>query len=161
MATTCITDYYNCIEGLWADWKAARNSNPSEAAKLRKKIDEVNAIATLYWQAKEAVDETNQLVQCARLRTLFTGDYCIDDPNTPTGVVQTDSDTFTDGDLAAGILAITHSLNTETIISVTIIDPDGLSEIMSFTVIDADNVTVDFGGSIGIGTFTWIVTAAV
>lgn len=159
MATTCVTDYYNCIEGLYIEWKAALNSNPSEAAKLRKKLDKANSIVAMYWSAKEAVDEANQVVQCARLRNLFTGDYCIDDPGTPTGVVQSDYDTFTSADLVDYVLTITHSLNTTLIISVTIIDPNDVSEIQTFTVLNADNITVDFGGPIGGGTFTWLVTA--
>jgi len=64
--------------------------------------------------------------------------------------------TFTNDDLTAGVLTITHNLGS-TSIAVVIRDPDGQETIPTNTVVDSDSLTVDFGGAIGAGTYTWFV----
>lgn len=66
------------------------------------------------------------------------------------------SDTFTNADLVAGVLTITHNLGTESI-AVYIMDPSGVYSWIDFTVVDTNSCTVDFGGAIGAGNWTWIV----
>lgn len=63
--------------------------------------------------------------------------------------------TFTNADLTAGVLTIAHNLNS-TSIGIVIRDPVGLETSQPNTVVDANNVTVDFGGAIGAGTYTWV-----
>ena len=66
--------------------------------------------------------------------------------------------TFTNGDLAAGVLTITHNKNSS-LIDVIIRDPSGAHQLMSDVVATADTATVDFGGAIGASTWTWLVIA--
>lgn len=69
---------------------------------------------------------------------------------------QSKDGTFTNADLSAGVLTIVHNLGT-TSVAVVIRDPDGLETIQSNTVVDANTVTIDFGGAIGAGTYTYFV----
>jgi len=69
---------------------------------------------------------------------------------------QSASGTFTNADLTAGVLTITHNLGT-TDVAVVIRDPDGLEALTANTIVDGDSLTVDFGGAIGAGTWTWFV----
>lgn len=78
---------------------------------------------------------------------------------TPAGatIASTKTDTFVDGDLVAGILTIIHNMNR--MVDVTIKDGSGVYEgAMAVAEVSLNEVTVDFGGSIGVGIFTWIVT---
>lgn len=68
--------------------------------------------------------------------------------------VQSASGTFTDADLVAGVLTITHNLGS-TNIAVVIRDPSGMESYQPNTIVDNNSLTVDFGGTIGAGTFTW------
>lgn len=65
---------------------------------------------------------------------------------------------FTTSNLAAGVLSITHALNTQYPIA-TLIRPDGTYEDAEaiMTKIDADNVTFDFGGAIQTGTWNGLI----
>jgi hypothetical protein len=71
------------------------------------------------------------------------------------------STTFTNASLVDGvttfILTVTHNLGTINIASCVVYDPAGLSQVMSYTVVDADNITIDFGGVIGAGSWTVVV----
>lgn len=69
---------------------------------------------------------------------------------------QSKEGTFTNADLSAGVLTITHSLGT-TSVAVVIRDPAGLETVQPNTVVDSNTVTVDFGGAIGAGTYTYFV----
>lgn len=69
---------------------------------------------------------------------------------------QSSSGTFTNSDLSSGVLTIDHSLKTSNVV-VVVRDPDGTDDIVNSTVVDTDTVTVDFGGSIASGTWTWFV----
>jgi hypothetical protein len=62
---------------------------------------------------------------------------------------------FVDGDLSGGILTIPHNLNSQTI-DVVVRDGDSKREFVSDEVVDANNVKIDFGGSIS-GTYTYSV----
>jgi hypothetical protein len=63
--------------------------------------------------------------------------------------------TFVNGDLVVGVLSINHGLNT-LYPALYITDPAGAYVGgVTITVVDADNITVDFGGAIGAGTWTW------
>ena len=66
------------------------------------------------------------------------------------------SGTFVNGDLVAGVLTITHGKNITNLMSV-ITDPNGVSQLMVHTVVDANTITVDFGGAIAAGTWSWFI----
>lgn len=72
--------------------------------------------------------------------------------------------TFTNATLVDGVttfvLTINHGLNSNNVM-IVVRDPAGISELVSDTVVDANNVTVDFGGAIGAGTWTWFAVAQV
>jgi hypothetical protein len=68
--------------------------------------------------------------------------------------------TFVDGDLVGFVLTISLSPSTARPAVVTIKDPDGKSELVSFVDNGDGTVDVDFGASIGAGTFTYIVIHA-
>jgi len=74
------------------------------------------------------------------------------------------NDTFDNSDLVDGVttfvLTINHGLNTENVM-VVVRNPSGLSELVSSTVVDANSVTVDFGGAIVAGDWTWFVIGQV
>lgn len=69
---------------------------------------------------------------------------------------QSASGNFTDADLTAGVLTIVHNLGT-THVALVVRDPAGLETLQPNTVVDNNTITVDFGGSIGAGTFTYFV----
>lgn len=159
MPTPCICSYYNCLNGLYIDWKAAINTNPTLAKQLRVKMEKASAIMALYYAAEAGSDTGNMTVMCARLRNLFAGNDCLDS-GTPGGTTITESGTFENTDLdGTYTLTVVHNLNTLLISSLVIIDPDDVSVVVTPTVVDADTVTYCFGSAIGTGTFTWIVTA--
>ena len=67
------------------------------------------------------------------------------------------TDTFTNADLVAGVLTINHGLGT-LYPALFITDPSGgYVGGVTITVVDANSVTVDFGGAIGAGTWTWFI----
>lgn len=65
--------------------------------------------------------------------------------------------TFTNADLVANVLTISLVPSMARPAVVSIIDPDGTSEIVSFVDNDDGTVRVDFGAAIGAGTFTYYV----
>jgi hypothetical protein len=67
---------------------------------------------------------------------------------------KTTSGTFVNGDLVAGVLTIAHGKGAEAFLC-HIEDPSGESELLTFTNVDADTVTVDFGGAIAAGTWSY------
>jgi len=69
------------------------------------------------------------------------------------------SGTFTNADLVAGVLTISHALGSVNV-AIVIRDPAGTESYQPNTVVDNDTVTVDFGGSIGAGTYTWSAITA-
>lgn len=156
--SACVCSYYNCLNGLYLAWKQAIGTNPAKAKEYQVKISKATAILALYQSAVACGDTTKQTVQCTRLRNLFAGDVCLEAGtigDTPT----MESGSFDNADLVGGVLTIVHSLGTTLISQVTIIDPDDTSESVSFTVVDSSHITVNFGGAIGAGTFTYIITA--
>ena len=76
--------------------------------------------------------------------------------NTLSGGGESYSFTFTNADLTAGVLSVNHALNT-TAVGGFIYDPSGVSEVVPMTIVDANNVTFDFGGAIGAGTFSGVI----
>jgi hypothetical protein len=64
--------------------------------------------------------------------------------------------TFTNATLAANILTINHGGNAH-IASLTIKDPVGVVNIVSWTEVDLNTATVDFGGAIPAGNWTWTI----
>ena len=67
------------------------------------------------------------------------------------------SGTFTNGDLVGGIWSYNHAKNT-TIIRFTLYTPSGYKESVDglLKIVDADNIDVEFGGSIDAGTWSYI-----
>ena len=83
--------------------------------------------------------------------------------NTPYAGSYATSGTFTDADLVDGIttfvLTITHAFAT-TDVTLTLQDPSGnLVTIYPAVVVDNATITVDFGASIGAGTWSYILIA--
>ena len=67
------------------------------------------------------------------------------------------STTFTNSDLSAGVLTVTHSLNKKYVCGVAIYDNnDELVTGYAVTLVDADSLTVDLSG-FGTLTETWTV----
>lgn len=156
----CITSYKSCLEALYQEYIDALGVNPSLASSLQRKMLKVSVINASYWAADAAADESEKVIQCARLRSLFRGNVCIDDTGTGSSA-NIDSGYFEASDLNGSyVLSITHTLDTILIASAVVIDPDGVLETtLPVTVIDADTVEIDFGGSIASGQWTWIITA--
>lgn len=161
MAVTCITNYYSCIYGLYQEYKSALSEDPKTAKTLKKKLDKVNALCALYFNADEGSDDTNKTLHCSEIRALFESDDCLTG-GVAGNILSSASNTFTNADLVAGVLTVTHNLNTENISSVTVLNPTGGGETgLSWSVIDANTIEIDFGGSIGAGTYTWVVSGVV
>jgi len=156
----CITSYRTCLESLYNEYTEALGNNPAKASTLKRKIDKANLISAQYWAADADSDEAEKVLQCAKLYSLFTGDRCLSDSTVATSAA-VDSGSFTYTDLNGSyVLTITHDLGTELIASVAVIDPDGVLEtINSPTIVGPNTITVDFGGPIATGQWTWIVTA--
>jgi len=77
------------------------------------------------------------------------------------GGITAESGTFEDSDLVANVLTITHSLGTEDV-TVTLRNPSGgLETAYPATVVDDATITIDFGGSIGAGTWGYLIIGAV
>jgi len=65
--------------------------------------------------------------------------------------------TFTNADLVGGILTITHNMGRP--VGVLIKDSSGVYEgALAVDETDLNILEVDFGGAIGAGTWTWLVT---
>jgi len=155
-----ICTYYNCVNALYLEWRAAINANPILAKQLRVKVEKASAIMALWYAAEACGSSAEQTVQEARLRNLFTGNTCLDSVAPGTGGLLVASGTFTDTDLDAGyVLTIVHNLASVTVNSLTVIDPDDVSQPLTPTIVDLNTVQYNFGASIGAGTFTWIVIA--
>ncbi len=155
----CICDYADCLERTYLNYKEAIGSSPKDERSIREILTKVNTVCNLWFIADACSDTTSKTLQCARLANEFAGESCLSGSGTAGSTLIPATGTFESTDLDASyVLTITHSLNSELVTGVTIIDPDDKLDIVSFTIVDADTVTVDFGGAIGSGTFTWIVT---
>lgn len=74
-----------------------------------------------------------------------------------TAYTQSASDTFVNGDLAAGILPIAHNLGSTNIL-VAVKDNNDIVTPYTATVVDANNCTIDLSAVAPItGTWTWMV----
>ena len=155
----CITTYKACMEALYAEYIAALGVNPTNAKVLERKVIQMDTINALYWSADAGADEADKTTQCARLAALFLGDSCLT-ASLGEGGARIDTGTFTNADLDGSFyLDITHSLATTDIASVAVKDPAGLLETVDpVTIIDSNTVRIAFGGAIGAGTWTWIVS---
>lgn len=82
--------------------------------------------------------------------------------NVPSSGVFALSSTFTNADLVAGVLSRTHPYATNNIV-VSIYDPTGISVFPTLTVVtpitSPASFTLDFGGAIGAGTYTYVLVA--
>jgi len=156
----CITTYQTCMETLYDDYKSALNINPAEADRLTRKINQANIINALYWSADAAANESEKVIQCTRIRALFTGDVCLASGALGASAA-VDSGFFTAATLDGSYdLTITHILNTTLIASAVAIDPSGTMEVALPVVIsDVNTVVLSFGGPIATGQWTWIITA--
>jgi len=79
--------------------------------------------------------------------------------NVPGATIYTQTDTFVDADLVANVLTVTHLYATETVFLVLYNPSGGVETGYLPVVVDDATVTVDFGGSIGVGTWTYLLVA--
>jgi len=156
----CITSYRGCLESLYEEYKEALGVNPAKAASLNKKMVKACTISAAYWAADAGADESEKVIQCARMRAIFTGDTCLDAVYSGSSA-SIESGLFTYVDLDGSYdLVINHSLGTSLIASVVAIDPDGiLEDTLPKTIVSDDTIVLSFGGAIAAGQWTWIVTA--
>ena len=81
--------------------------------------------------------------------------------NVPAQNIFTQTATFTNASLVANVLTITHAFAT-TNVFITIKDPSGaIVGGLSPVVVDNAHITIDFGGAIGAGSWTYILIAIV
>lgn len=81
--------------------------------------------------------------------------------NNQAGGLTAEPGIFTDADLVANVLTITHTLNTEDV-TVSLRRPDGgLETSFPAVVVDDATITIDFGGSIGAGTWGYLIIGAI
>jgi len=73
---------------------------------------------------------------------------------------QSASDTFVNGDLAAGVLTITHNLGTTNVL-IAVKDNNGIVTTYTATVVDANSCTINLAAVAPItGTWTWMAFKA-
>lgn len=156
----CITSYRGCLESLYSEYKDALGNSPAKANQLKRKLVKASLISASYWAADAAGDESDKVIQCARMRAIFTGNVCLDAEYTGTSA-SIDSGLFTAVDLDGNYdLTITHTLDTELIASVVAIDPSGvLEDTLPKLIVGPNTIVLSFGGAIAAGQWTWIVTA--
>lgn len=91
----------------------------------------------------------------------------VNECTTSTGDTCAKNGSFTNGDLTAGRIALNHACSSTDIVAVTVIDPSGVGTTMDFTLGDLAGantgayITLDFGGAIAGGTWTWALIAVV
>lgn len=82
--------------------------------------------------------------------------------NVPSSGVFALSSTFTNADLVAGVLSRTHPYATNNIV-ITVFDPTGLVIVPTVTAVtpitSPASFTLDFGGAIGAGTYSYTLVA--
>jgi hypothetical protein len=81
--------------------------------------------------------------------------------NNQAGGIKAEPGTFEDSDLVANVLTIIHSLGTEDVTVTLRNSSGGLETAFPATVVDDATITIDFGGSIGAGTWGYLIIGAV